>query len=290
MEFAIITGLSGAGKTATLKMFEDFGYFCVDNLPIELVEKFAELTVNHPRAENVALGLDARSGDDLDQMEQILQHLRQMGIGYKIVFLDASDEILIKRYKETRRRHPLSEDGRIQEGIQKERERLQFLRKQADYIFDTSHLLIRDLRKDLQNVFVDKKQFGNMMVNIVSFGYKYGIPSDADLVFDVRFLPNPYYVEELKDKTGNDLEVRDYVMNDPESEVFVNKLQDMLAFLLPKYCAEGKNQVIIAVGCTGGKHRSVTIANLLYEHFNEEELGGFGYHLGHRDIEKGKAR
>ncbi|MCR5666038.1 MAG: RNase adapter RapZ [Eubacterium sp.] len=290
MKFVIVTGLSGAGKTATLKMFEDFGYFCVDNLPIELVEKFAELSINHPRTENVALGLDARSGDDLDKMDVILAHLKELGIDYKIVFLDSSNEILIKRYKETRRRHPLSEDGRIHEGIQKEREQLQFLRQHADYIFDTSHLLIRDLRKDLQNVFVENKQFGNMMVNIVSFGYKYGIPADADLVFDVRFLPNPYYVEELKKKTGNDREVRDYVMGDPESEVFLNKLEDMITFLLPKYCAEGKNQLVIAIGCTGGKHRSVTIAKLLYDYLSEEEIGGFGYHLGHKDIEKGKTR
>ncbi len=290
MKFVIVTGLSGAGKTVALKMLEDFGFFCVDNMPIELVEKFAELTMNHPKTKNVALGLDVRSGDKLAKIEEILSHLKQMGIDYKIVFLDAADKTLIKRYKESRRRHPLSEDGRVQDGIEKERERLQFLRLQADYIFDTSHLLIRHLRTDLKDVLVDDKPFGNMVVNIVSFGYKYEIPSDADLVFDVRFLPNPYYDEILRPMTGNDKQVQDYVMKDSESEVFLNKLYDLLSFLLPKYAVEGKNQLIIAIGCTGGKHRSVTVANALYDYLSKEEVGGFSYHLDHRDIAKDKPK
>lgn len=285
MRFVIVTGMSGAGKSVALKMLEDLKYYCVDNLPIPLIRNFAEL-LNMPNQEvsRVALGIDIRSGYAFEELEQTLDEMRKAGYHYEILFLDASDEVLIKRYKETRRNHPLAAGGRINAGIEEERGKLTFLKGKADYIIDTSTMLTRELKKELENIFVKNKEFKNLFVTVLSFGFKYGIPNDSDLVFDVRFLPNPYYVSELKSKTGNDKEVQDYVMGSDASDVFLKKLVDMVQFLIPNYILEGKNQLVISIGCTGGKHRSVTLANKLYEAL--EDKGEYGIKVEHRDIEK----
>ncbi|MEI3199863.1 MAG: RNase adapter RapZ [Lachnospiraceae bacterium] len=285
MRFVIITGMSGAGKSTALKMLEDMGYFCVDNLPIALLGKFAELA-GAPGGEinKVALGVDIRSGQALGELETELEKLAIKGLSYEILFLDASDSVLVKRYKETRRSHPLAKGGRVDKGIQEEREKLAFLKKHADYILDTSQLLTRELNQELDKIFMQNQEFKNLMITVLSFGFKYGIPQDCDLVFDVRFLPNPFYVDDLKQKTGNDKEVQDYVMGFEVSHVFLNKLTDMLEFLIPNYVLEGKNQLVIGVGCTGGKHRSVTLANRLYEALNGQKE--YGVRLEHRDIRK----
>lgn len=280
-----MTGMSGAGKSVALKILEDLGYYCVDNLPIPLIKNFAEL-LNLPNQEvsKVALGLDIRSGQAFKELETVLADMQRAGYGYEILFLDASDEVLIKRYKETRRNHPLAGGGRINAGIETERGKLGFLKDKADYIIDTSTMLTRELKKELEKIFVKNKEFKNLFVTVLSFGFKYGIPSDSDLVFDVRFLPNPYYVSELKSKTGNDKEVQDYVMGMELSHIFLDKLVDMVQFLIPNYILEGKNQLVISIGCTGGKHRSVTLANKLYEAL--EDKGEYGIKVEHRDIEK----
>ena len=287
MKFIIVTGMSGAGKSTTLKMLEDLGYFCVDNLPIPLIEKFAELTYN-PNSElsKVAIGIDIRTG--LKKVEQALTALEKAGCIYEILFMDANDEILVKRFKETRRNHPYVSNGRVEDGIHKERQELEYLKKNATYIFDTSQLLTRELKAEIDKVFSKNKGFNNLFITILSFGYKYGIPNDADLVFDVRFLPNPYYIDELKTKTGNDSEVQDYVMSFKEAGTFLDKLEDMLLFLIPNYVLEGKNQLVIAIGCTGGKHRSVTLANKISERLKSKEQ--YGIRVEHKDIQKDALR
>ncbi|MDD6292947.1 MAG: RNase adapter RapZ [Lachnospiraceae bacterium] len=284
MRFVIITGMSGAGKSSALKTLEDNNYFCVDNLPIELILKFAELTFSDKNSndKNVALGIDIRSGQALSELDYILDKMKKSGYHYEILFLDANDDVLIKRFKETRRAHPLTPEGRVDEGIVNERKQLEFLRKQADYIIDTSTLLIRELRMEIEKIFVENKEYKNLFVTILSFGFKYGIPVDADLIFDVRFMPNPYYIDELKHKTGNDDEVKDFVMSSEVSQKFLDKLYDMIKFLIPNYVKEGKNQLVIGVGCTGGKHRSVTVANMLYDRLSEDK--NLGIKVAHRDI------
>lgn len=285
MRFVIVTGMSGAGKSTALKMLEDMGYFCVDNLPIALVTKFGEmLTTLDSELNRVALGIDVRSGEALDGLEQHLKELDEKGISYEILFLDAKSDVLVKRYKETRRQHPLGGIGHVDVGIAKEREKISFLKLRATYILDTSKMLTRELKAELEKIFVEGKDFKNLYVTVMSFGFKYGIPQDADIVLDVRFLPNPYYIEDLKEKTGNDPEVQDYVMNNDRAELFVKKLEDLVQFLLPNYIWEGKNQLVIAIGCTGGKHRSVTLANRLYEFVSGNEH--YGARIEHRDIEK----
>lgn len=286
MRFVIVTGMSGAGKSTALKMLEDMGYFCVDNLPISLAEKFAQLILDgvEGRIRKAAMGIDVRSGQALEDLQNVLEHMSIIGIEYEILFLDARDDVLVKRYKETRRAHPLANGGRIDVGIKKERERLEFLKKQADYILDTSQLLTRELKIELDKIFVYNQEFNSLIITVLSFGFKYGIPSDADLVFDVRFLPNPYYMDDLRPKTGLDQEVRDYLMGFDNTRIFLEKLQDMINFLIPNYINEGKNQLVIAVGCTGGKHRSVTLAEELYRCLKKGE--GYGLSLEHRDIEK----
>ena len=289
MRFVIVTGMSGAGKSSALKMLEDAGYFCVDNLPIALIEKFAELAMKPGRdIEKVALGVDIRSGENLEKLETVLEEMLIKNCKYEILYLDASNEVLVKRYKETRRSHPLSGAGRVDKGIEKERAMTAFLREQADYIIDTSTLLTRELKVELEKIFVNNQSYNNLFITVLSFGFKYGIPTDADLVFDVRFLPNPYYIEELKSKTGNDLEIQDYVMGFEITHKFLEKLTDMIEFLLPNYILEGKNQLVIAIGCTGGKHRSVTLANKLYEKLNLHE--NYGVKVEHRDIQKDAIR
>ena len=284
MKLVIVTGMSGAGKTIALKMLEDIGFYCVYNLPISLVDKFVQLVSEGTSIEKAALGLDIRSGEELGNLDEILENWRRSNVDVQVLFLDANDAVLIKRYKETRRTHPLAGAGRLENGIEKEREKLAFLKREADYIIDTSMLLTRELRKELEKIFLQDARYKNMYVTVLSFGFKYGIPEDADLVFDVRFLPNPYYDEHLRPLTGQVQAVRDYVMQGGTADAFLKKLYDMIDFLLPNYINEGKNQLVIAVGCTGGKHRSVTIARALYEHL--EAAGEYGIRIDHRDIDK----
>lgn len=286
MRLVIVTGLSGAGKSTALKMLEDARYFCVDNLPIPLVGKFVSLMSGSQEedVQNAAIGIDARSGKALEELEVVLDKLQAEGHTFEILFLDAEDKVLVKRYKESRRSHPLALNGRVDDGIRQERQKTEFLRKRADYIIDTTHLLTRELKKELNNIFVDNGKFSNMMISVLSFGFKYGIPEDADLVFDVRFLPNPYYVDELRPLTGQDEGVFNYVMDNEIARQFAAKLDDMVKFLIPNYAKEGKTSLVIAIGCTGGKHRSVTIANALYEKLKGKE--GYGLKLDHKDIEK----
>ncbi|MCH5249108.1 MAG: RNase adapter RapZ [Lachnospiraceae bacterium] len=283
MRFVVVTGMSGGGKSTALKMLEDAGYYCVDNLPVPLIEKFMELIMT-PGTEitKVALGLDVRADQPFEDVHRILQKLKDDGYTFEILFMDAGDNVLIKRYKETRRMHPLSPEGRVAEGVEKERAILEGIKKNADYIIDTSNLLTRELKEELDRIFVRNEDYNSLMITIISFGFKNGIPADADLVFDVRFLPNPFYFDELKHKTGNDKEVQDYVMSFLEASDFMDKLVDMLNFLIPNYIKEGKYQLVVAIGCTGGRHRSVTLANELYGRMKNH--GSYGLKLYHRDI------
>lgn len=286
MRFVIVTGMSGGGKSTALRMLEDAGFYCVDNLPVLLIEKFVEL-IAMPNSEvtKVALGLDVRADQSFEDVEKILHKLRDNGYSFEILFMEAGDAELLKRYKETRRVHPLSPDGRIEDGIRREREILKNMKSQADYVIDTSRLLTRELKEELDRIFVRNENYNSLMVTILSFGFKHGIPADADLVFDVRFLPNPFYIEELKYKTGNDREVQDYVMSFEEAHIFIDKLTDMIKFLIPNYVKEGKYQLVIGIGCTGGKHRSVTLANRLYEELKDQ--GDYGLKITHRDVGQG---
>ena len=282
MRLVIVTGMSGAGKTAALKMLEDMGFYCVDNLPIQLVGKFAEL-ISAGRGEHsrAALGIDIRSGESLEELGAVLKEWDQKGFSYEILFLDASDEVLIKRYKETRRSHPLSRRGSIEEGISKEREMLREVKAKATYIIDTSNVLTRELKEQINRIFQDNEKFESLVITVCSFGFKYGLPLEADLVFDVRFLPNPYYIPELKQQTGLDEPVRNFVFKYQQTLDFTAKVEDLLSFLLPNYLDEGKTDLVIAVGCTGGKHRSVCIAKELYEFVSKK---GYAATLSHRDM------
>ena len=265
-----------------LKMLEDAGYFCVDNLPIPLIPTFARLTVREsPNITKIALGMDIRSGQALGGAEQIFEELKKEGYPYEILFLECSTEVLVKRFKETRRTHPLSGTDRVDKGIEEERRRLAFLKAKANFILDTSHLLIRELKVQIDHIFIENGTYHNFFITVLSFGFKYGIPSDADLVFDVRFLKNPYYVPELKYLTGREQKVRDYVLSSPMAPMFLDKLEELLLFLIPGYIEEGKNQLVIAVGCTGGKHRSVTVAYELGRRLKNTE---YGIKIDHRDI------
>ena len=286
MRCVIVTGMSGAGKSTGLKMLEDVGYFCVDNLPVPLIPKMADLLrVPGSELNKAALGVDIRSGQSLTEMARVLEELDNAGMKYEILFLESTDHVLIKRYKETRRFHPLAgNDGRVDEGISKERERIKFLKKRADYLIDTSHMLTRELKRELNKIFVENKEYKNLYISVLSFGFKYGIPPDSDLVFDVRFLPNPYYIEDLRPQSGNDREVREYVMNNEKAIEFLDKMTELVEFLIPNYVQEGKTQLVIAIGCTGGKHRSVTLANELFEALSKNE--NYGIRVEHRDIGK----
>ena len=237
MRFVVVTGLSGAGKSTTLNFLEDAGYYCVDNMPVQLISEFAKLLRENDEIERAALGIDARTGSGFDELETELAKLKEMDISYDILFLESDDAVLIKRYKETRRIHPLAFGDRIETGISRERGKLSNIKKHASHIIDTSQMLTRELKAEIDKIFVNDMNFKNLYVTILSFGFKYGIPGDADLVFDVRFLPNPYYHENLRPLTGSDKEVRDFVMNFPEADSFLDKLEDMLTFLIPNYIA-----------------------------------------------------
>ena len=284
MRFVIVTGMSGAGKITALKIFEDNGYYCVDNLPIDLIENFADLLFSQTSEKNkVAIGVDIRSGNNLDRINEVLENLRIKDQNYEILFLDCNNSTLIKRFKETRRSHPMGDADSVENEINTERKKLAFLRKQADYIIDTSNLLVRNLRTEIEKIFVMNKEYRNLFVTIMSFGFKFGVPADCDLVFDVRFLPNPYYIPELKHKTGEDKEVQDFVFDSEVSREFLEKLTDMVKFLIPNYIDEGKNQLVIGIGCTGGHHRSVTVAKELYKQLDSADAG-YGIRIAHRDI------
>ena len=286
MRFIIVTGMSGAGKSTALKSLEDIGFFCVDNLPIVLIQKFADICANpNSHLSKVALGVDLRSGKGFEGLVTILEEIYECGLECEILFLESADSTLIKRYKETRRKHPLVPEGRIEQGVNQERELLKSIKEKANWIIDTSNLLPRELKIELNKIFLEGKKYNNLIITILSFGFKNGIPSDSDLVFDVRFIPNPYYIPELKPKNGNDKEIQEYVMKWDVSKKFIEQLEEMIKFLLPNYIIEGKNQLVISIGCTGGKHRSVTLANELYK-----RLMPFGYStkLYHRDIQKDK--
>ena len=280
----IVTGMSGAGKSHAVQVLEDIGYFCIDNIPPVLIPRFAELCIKGgERVRHVALIADIRGGQFFDAMSQSLKELQEQGVDYEIVFIEASDQALIRRYKETRRVHPLAPHSRISQGIAEERRRLATLRKQADFIIDTSNLRPKELKEILVKKYAINDGKKSMNVTVVSFGFKHGMPIDADIVDDVRFLPNPYYIEEYRHKSGRVPAVRDYVESFPITTAFKEKWFDMIDFLLPNYEREGKSQLVIAVGCTGGMHRSVCMAEAMYKHLKET---GVDVTIEHRDLYK----
>ena len=285
MRFIIVTGLSGAGKSEATNALEDMGYFCVDNLPPKLIKKFAEVCKQSQGAiDKVALVMDIRGGIFFDDLFESLSELSREQFRYEILFLDTSDEVLVKRFKEKRRSHPLAPGGRVITGIELERQKLREVKDKADVIIDTSKYAIKDLREEMARKFGDKEMPEKQMaITILSFGFKYGIPVDSDLVFDVRFIPNPFYIPELKPFSGNDEPVKNYVMDQIETQTFLEKANDMFEFLIPNYQKEGKRQLIISIGCTGGRHRSVAIANSIYEtlHSNNHDV-----YVEHRDIKE----
>lgn len=283
MKFVIVTGMSGAGKSTLLNIFEDLGYYCVDNLPPKLIQNFADFCLEGGSGiELVALGVDIRSGKHFNDLFAGLDALDSRRLPYSILFLEADDNVLLNRYKETRRSHPLTKGGSITDGILQERDLLEPVKQRATYIIDTSLLLVRQLREKIVEIYIDHKDFG-LIVNVQSFGFKYGLPALADLVFDVRCLPNPFYVPELKVQTGLDEPVRAFVMESDVSQKFLADLTDMLLFLIPHYIKEGKNQLVVTVGCTGGKHRSVTIARGVHDNL---KANGHSVVINHRDIVK----
>lgn len=283
MRFVVVTGLSGAGKTQAIRCLEDLGYFCVDNMPPSLIPKFAESCYqSEGRIDKIAMVIDIRGGRFFDDLFASLNYLKELEITYEILFLDATDEVLIKRFKESRRKHPLAPDGRILTGIELERKRLSEVKSKADKIINTTKLSTRQLRDEITTMYSEEGQVEiELMITVVSFGFKYGIPVDSDLVFDVRFLPNPFYIPELKKFSGLDKEVKDYVLKYKETIEFNNKLEDMLDFLIPNYIKEGKRQLIISIGCTGGRHRSVAIAEEIYYNL---EAKGHKVNIEHRDV------
>jgi len=286
MQITIITGLSGAGKSQAVKALEDLGYYCVDNIPPVLVPKFAELCLNSTAGiDRVGLVIDIRGGRFFDDIFESLDELKRKNMPFSILFLDADDSVLIKRFKETRRAHPMALEGRIEFGIATERKRLNRLLGMADIIIDTSDMTAQQLKNEVRKAYSEGVVTPNITITVLSFGFKEGLPIDADLVFDVRFLPNPFYLDFLRDLTGNDAAVQDYVMNFEETHQFLSKLVDMLQFLIPQYVKEGKSQLTIGIGCTGGKHRSVTLANRLGDVLRAD---GYRTLTVHRDIHRGK--
>ena len=286
MEFLIVTGLSGAGKTQAAHFLEDLGYYCVDNMPSALLQPFAEFCIaSQGRFTKVALVTDVRAHECFEQLFRALDSLRALDCTFRILFLEAPESTLVRRYKETRRRHPLMESGAtIEDAVKRETELLRPLRERADFVIDTTQLSAAKLRGELYRLFAEKGQQSRMSINVVSFGYKYGVPLEADLVFDVRFMPNPYYVPELRYQTGMNDDVYNYVFSFPQTKEFLSKLEQMLAFLLPLYQEEGKAVLVVAVGCTGGRHRSVSIARAVTEYLNKL---GYAAYENHRDITRG---
>ncbi|MDR1532666.1 MAG: RNase adapter RapZ [Clostridiales bacterium] len=284
MDFVIVTGMSGAGKSSTLKFFEDMGFFCVDNLPPSLIMKFVEVCRSPGNdIQKVALGIDCRGGRLFADLRESVRQMDQEEHTFKILFLDASDDVLVNRYKESRRNHPLAGSARIIDGIVKERELLAELKQTSNYIIDTSSLLSRQLKEEIHAIFIDNKSFESLMITVLSFGFKYGLPNDADLVLDVRFIPNPFYLSAMRHKTGADSVVRDFVMGKRETLVFLDKSLDLLKFLIPNYIIEGKNKLVIGIGCTGGRHRSVAIADAICAALRD---CGHSAVIAHRDINK----
>ncbi len=283
MKLVFVTGMSGAGKSTALNMMEDMGYYCVDNLPADLIRRTAgDFLKDNPDLPGIAVGVDIRT-KGYETLPALIASMRGKAADIRILFLDAATPTIIRRYKETRRLHPLAKGGDIAEGIRREREAMQPLRDQADFLIDTSQLLTRELKQELERIFEQGEGFQNLFVTIRSFGFKYGIPADADLVFDVRFLPNPFYVPQLKPLTGNDTPVSDYVCGFKVAGDFLEKVTDMLLFLLPNYVREGKTSLVVAFGCTGGRHRSVAIANKVYEALSKTP---YGMRLEHRDVRR----
>ncbi len=286
MKFLIVTGMSGSGKSGAVNVLEDIGYYCIDNIPPQLIPKFAEICINNGQMQKVAIVTDIRGGELFFELDEGLNYLKSNNLDTSILFLDASDEVLIKRYKETRRRHPLDEQshGSLQKAINTEREVLASVREHADYYIDTTDLSMAQLKETVYSLFLDNPN-ESMVVKVMSFGFKYGISREADLVFDVRCLPNPFYIPELKQHTGLESCVRDYVLSFDQSKELEKKLKDMLDFLIPLYIHEGKSQLVIAFGCTGGKHRSVTFAETIYKHLVDKNMR---CRISHRDINKDK--
>ena len=283
MEIVIVSGLSGSGKTQAMRALEDLGYFCVDNLPPTLIPKFAEACgKGSEKVQKVALAIDIRGGEFFDDIYESFNYLSKQEYNYEVLFIEANDDVLVKRYKESRRKHPLAPDGRIIKGVDSERKKLSRVRDRANNIINTSKLTARELKQKITEIYGKEGQLETeLAITVLSFGFKYGIPVDSDLVFDVRFLPNPFYIRELKPFAGTDKEIKDYVFSFDETNKFVDKLVDMLTFLIPNYKKEGKRQLIISIGCTGGRHRSVAIANKIYEVLKEKS---FTVNIDHRDI------
>ncbi len=284
MKFLIVTGLSGSGKSGAVNVLEDIGYYCIDNIPPQLIPKFAEICLGNGQMRKVAIVTDIRGGELFFELDKGLKYLNDNQLETSILFLDASDEVLIQRYKETRRKHPLDEQchGSLQKAITTEREMLASVREIADYYIDTSELSMNQLKETVYSLFLDNPG-DSMVAKVISFGYKYGVSREADLVFDVRCLPNPFYIPELKHHTGLESCVSDYVLSFSQSETLVKKLEDLLDFLIPLYIHEGKSQLVIAFGCTGGKHRSVTFAEAIYKYLKEKNIR---CRISHRDIDK----
>lgn len=284
MRFVIVTGMSGAGKSQTIKCLEDMNFYCVDNMPPVLMPKFAEICLKSSgMITNAAVVVDIRGGEMFKEIYNIIDELKSIGVNPEILFLKADDSVIVKRYKETRRMHPLSHNGKIQEGIEKEKQILAEIKNKTDYCIDTSNLTAHQLKKSLMNIFGDISSSEGLLIDVMSFGFKYGVPNDADLVFDVRFLPNPYYIEDLKMSTGMEEKVSDFVFKWQQTTEFLDKLYDMITYLVPYYQEEGKSQLVIAIGCTGGMHRSVAICEKLYEKLIS---GKYKVIKHHRDIGK----
>ncbi|MDR3271140.1 MAG: RNase adapter RapZ [Peptococcaceae bacterium] len=293
LRLVVITGLSGAGKTQAMQSLEDEGYFCVDNLPSAFIVKFAELCAqSQGKVVNVAIVCDSRGGEFFESLNEALVNLKNEGFRYEILFLEASDEVLVHRYKESRRRHPLSPQGRVLDGIFAERRQLEDLKEQAHKIIDTTGLTAHELRQQITELYSEDSAISRFHISLVSFGYKYGIPLDSDLLFDVRFLPNPFYIKELRPLTGAHPSVREYVFNETTTQAFMRRLEDLLLYILPYYLQEGKPHLVIGIGCTGGQHRSVAIADRIGEILQEK---GYTFSVKHRDavrnqkgVEKGE--
>lgn len=284
-EIVIVTGMSGAGKSTVLKFLEDIGFYCADNLPPALIPRFAEVCFGAgPAYDRLALGIDIRGGGFFDDLSPALGEISRESCAVTILYLDADDETLLRRFKETRRSHPLAGSWRLTDSIREERRLTQSVKDSATYVLDTSGILARELKSEINDIFLAGKAFAGIVVNVVSFGFKYGLPMDADIVFDVRFMPNPFYIPELRPLTGNDPEIREFVLSHTAAALFLDKTASMFDALIPHYLAEGKTRLVICIGCTGGRHRSVTLSDCLYQHIKAQ---GYSVFLKHRDLEIG---